>query len=311
MVGELVDRCRKALLTVTDDYEIILVNDCSPDASWDAIRRECARDPRVVGVDLSRNFGQHPAISMGLSMASGDWVVVMDCDLQDRPEEIPALYAKALEGWDIVQARRILRQDSSFKKLTGRIFHAVYDWLSGEKTDPTIANFGIYRADVVRAVVRIPDLSRGFGPLLNHLGFRTTAINVRHSARAEGTTSYTLRKLLKFAVDNCVANSNKPLRMAVTVGLTMSVLSFMLALWNLLAKLFGLIKVEGFTTTVFSIWFVGGLTLLVLGIIGIYIGRIYDQVKGRPYAVIRETINKENDSRCRVTGDTAARVTVN
>lgn len=291
MLHALVERCEKAIFTITDDYELILVNDHSPDNSWEIITQICASDPKVVGVDLSRNWGQHPAISAGLSVSTGEWVVVMDCDLQDRPEEIPALYQKALEGYDIVYARRVERQDGYWKRLSSTIFHTVYDWLAGYKTDKTIANFGIYNRIVIDEVCRIPDLSRGFGSLLHHLGFNSTAIDVTHAERMSGSSGYTLAKLLKLAFENCIANSNKPLRITVEIGLVMSTVSFLLALYNLIAKLCGIISVEGFTTTVFSIWFVGGLLLFVCGIIGLYIGKIYDQVKGRPYVVIRKVIN--------------------
>ena len=171
------------------------------------------------------------------------------------------------------------------------MFHTVYEWLTGYKTDKTIANFGIYKKIVIDEICKIPDMSRGFGHLLHHLGFKSTGIEVVHAEREEGKSSYTLMKLLKFAFENCISNSNKPLRMAVTLGLTMSIISCLLALYQIVAKLTGLIKVSGYTSTVFSIWFVGGLLLFVLGVIGLYIGKIYDQVKGRPYVVEREVIN--------------------
>lgn len=291
MLHALVERCEQALSTITDDYELVLVNDHSPDNSWEVLTEICASNPKVVGVDLSRNFGQHPAISAGLRLAKGEWVVVMDCDLQDRPEEIPALYKKALEGYDIVYARRVERQDGYWKRMSSTIFHTVYDWLAGYKTDKTIANFGIYNHIVIEEVNRIPDISRGFGNMLHHLGFRHTAIDVTHAERMSGSSGYTLIKLLTLAFENCISNSNKPLRIAVGLGLIMSTVSFLLALYNLIARLLGIIKVEGFTTTIFSIWFVGGLLLFVCGVIGLYIGKIYDQVKGRPYVVIRKVLN--------------------
>lgn len=291
MLHALVERCEQALSTITDDYELVLVNDHSPDNSWEVLTEICASNPKVVGVDLSRNFGQHPAISAGLRLAKGEWVVVMDCDLQDRPEEIPALYKKALEGYDIVYARRVERQDGYWKRMSSTIFHTVYDWLAGYKTDKTIANFGIYNHIVIEEVNRIPDISRGFGNMLHHLGFRHTAIDVTHAERMSGSSGYTILKLLTLAFENCISNSNKPLRIAVGLGLIMSTVSFLLALYNLIARLLGIIKVEGFTTTIFSIWFVGGLLLFVCGVIGLYIGKIYDQVKGRPYVVIRKVLN--------------------
>ena len=293
MVHMLVERIVNSVTTITEDFEIILVNDASPDASWSVIEYECAQDKRVKGINLSRNFGQHYAITAGLHYAKGEWVVVMDCDLQDRPEEIPALYEKALEGYDIVYARRVNRRDKGLKKLSSTIFHKVFDWLSGSKTDKTIANFGIYKRCVIAEYNRMPERARSFPSLINYLGFNDVTIDVKHAERADGRTSYTIHKLLKLSFDIIISNSNKPLRMTVELGLCMSAVSFLLALYNVVARLVGFISFPGYTTTVFSIWFVGGLMLFVMGILGLYIGKIFDQVKGRQLFVIKNKVNFE------------------
>lgn len=291
MVSELVHRIKENVSSITEDFEIILVNDASPDNTWDEIRNACNEDTRVKGINLSRNFGQHYAISAGLKFAKGNWIVVMDCDLQDQPEEIPNLYSKAKEGYDIVYAQRTIRKDVFFKRLSSRLFHKIFDWLSGTKTDESIANFGIYHSKVINEYNKMPEVARAFGSLIKYLGFRQTAITVSHAERAEGKSSYTLHKLLKLSFDVIIANSNKPLIMAVKLGFIISVLSFLLAVYNIIAHLVGIIQVAGFTTTVFSIWFVGGIILLVLGILGLYIGKIFDQVKGRQLFVIQDKIN--------------------
>ena len=291
MVHMLVERIVKSVTTITEDFEIILVNDASPDASWSVLEYECAQDKRVKGINLSRNFGQHYAITAGLHYAKGEWVVVMDCDLQDRPEEIPALYQKALEGYDIVYARRKQRQDKWLKRMTSRAFNAVLNRLSGLNKDKNVANFGIYHQRVIKEYNKIPEQSRSFGSLILYLGFRTAIIDVQHAEREEGTSSYTLVRMLKLAFDVIISHSNKPLRMAVGLGFSMSALSFLLALYNVVARMIGMISFPGYTTTIFSIWFVGGLMLLVMGILGLYIGKIFDQVKGRPIYVVRNTIN--------------------
>ena len=293
MVHMLVERIVQSVTTITDRYEIILVNDASPDASWQMIEHECAQNKQVKGVNLSRNFGQHYAITAGLSFAKGEWVVVMDCDLQDRPEEIPALYQKAQEGYDIVYARRVDRQDRWIKRVPSLLFNAVLDWLSGTNKDKSVANFGVYSQKVIAEYNKIPEYARSFGSLIRYLGFKTTAIDVQHAARAEGKSSYTWSRMFKLAFDVIISNSNKPLRMAVGLGFSMSALSFLLALYNVVARMIGMISFPGYTTTVFSIWFVGGLLLLVLGIIGLYIGKIFDQVKGRPNFIVQEKINFE------------------
>lgn len=295
MVGELVRRLQESLEPITDQYEIILVNDASPDHAWLEIERVCRLDPRIKGINLSRNFGQHYAITAGLRYATGQWVVVMDCDLQDRPEEIPSLYRKAQEGYDIVYARRVTRKDSFFKRMSSAAFHKVYNWLSGLNADKAIANYGIYNRRVIDAYNRMPEKARSFPSLIRYLGFRDTAIDVQHGERGEGKSSYSLRKLIRLSLDVIISNSNKPLRMAVGLGMGMAAVSFLLALYNLISKLVGFIRVEGFTSTIFSIWFVGGLLLFVMGILGMYIGKIFDQVKGRPLFVVMDLINIEEN----------------
>ena len=291
MVSELVRRNVAALNAITDDYEIILVNDASPDDSWKAIEQESKKNPKVKGLNLSRNFGQHFAITAGLNYASGEWIIVMDCDLQDRPEDIPALYAKAQEGYDIVFARRVVKHVGWWKRFSSVAFHWVFDWLSGSHSDSTIANFGIYRKCVIEEFCRMPEQTRVFKFLLEHLGFKRASIEVEQAERAEGKSSYNLSKLFKLSFDVIISNSNKPLRMAVGLGFGMSLLSFLLAAYNVLAKFLGIILVEGYTTTIFSIWFVGGLLLFVMGILGLYIGKIFDQVKGRQLFIIKDKIN--------------------
>ncbi len=291
MVAELVRRNVESLCSLTDDYEIILVNDASPDNSWSEIVRQCAENPRVKGINLSRNFGQHYAITAGLRYATGEWVVVMDCDLQDRPEEIPNLYRKAQEGFDIVYARRAVRKDGFVKKSTSALFYRVFRRLSGMESDKAVANFGIYHKRVIEEFNRMPEQSRFFPSQIRYLGFKDTAIDVEHSERSEGKSSYSLMKRFKLGFDVVVSNSNKPLRFAVGLGFCMSALSFLLALYNVIAKWAGVIQVPGYTTTVFSIWFVGGLLLLVMGIMGLYIGKIYDQVKGRQLFIVKDKVN--------------------
>lgn len=296
MIGALLERLDKSLINISKNYEVILVNDCSPDNTWEEIKRIAAKDKRVIGLNLSKNYGEHYAISAGLKYARGEWIVVMDCDLQNRPEDIPALYAKAQEGWDVVHARRVHKQFGFWKKLSSRVFHATYDWMSGHKSDNTIAEFGIYSAKVIAEYNKLKEVSRSFNFLIDFLGFRATTIDVQHDARAdEGESSYTLRKLLKLAFHSIIADSNKPLRMAVGLGFTMAFVSVMLALYNVVAYFFDLAIVRGYTTTIFSIWFATGLLLFMMGVLGLYIGKIFDQVKERPIYIVMDTVNVEKD----------------
>lgn len=291
IVSELVNRIKRTLSSITESFEIILVNDASPDDSWQMILQECESDIRVKGINLSRNFGQHYAITAGLHFVKGKWIVVMDCDLQDQPEEILNLYNKACKGYDIVLAQRLERKDTFLKRTSSMLFHSVFHYFSGIKTDKSVANFGIYNILVIQEFNKMPEKARSFPTLITYLGFRTATIPVQHACRYEGKSSYSLRRLLVLSFDVIISNSNKPLRMTVLCGITISLISFLLAFYNLVAYLSGIIRLPGFTTTIFSIWFVGGLLMFQIGILGIYLGKIFDQVKNRPLYVISHKVN--------------------
>lgn len=293
MLSELVERIHKAISPLTDEYEIVLVNDSSPDNSWERISEICAVDKKVKGINLSRNFGQPYAITAGLTYAKGNYVAVIDCDLQNKPEDLPAMYQKALEGYDVVSARRVVREDTFMKRMSSAIFHRVYDFLSGFETDKAVAEFGIYSRKIVDVYCSIPEYSRSFVELIHTLGFKKTTVDVLHDHRLEGKSSYNLYRLLKLSYNSIISNSNRPLHLAVALGLMMSILSFLMAIYNIFAKFLGLNEVAGYTSTIFSIWFVGGLLLLMMGVLGLYIGKIFDQVKGRPVFIVSDTLNIE------------------
>lgn len=296
MLPELLKRLHACLQTLTNNYEIILVNDCSPDHVWEAIRQICAVDKRVIGLNLSRNFGEHYAISAGLRYAKGEYIVVMDCDLQNRPEDIPALYQKAKEGWDVVHARRMRKQFGFWKRLSSKAFHAVYDWMTGHKSDSNIAEFGIYSARIISEYNKLGEVARSFNCLIEYLGFQVTAINVRHDSRADGGgSSYTFKKLFRLALDSIIADSTRPLKLAVVAGFTMSIVSIIMAAYNVVAYFFEFDIVRGYTTTIFSIWFACGVLLFMMGILGLYIGRIFDQVKARPIFIVMDELNVGED----------------
>lgn len=293
MLSELVERIHKAISPLTDNYEIVLVNDCSPDNSWECISEICKVDKKVKGINLSRNFGQPYAITAGLTYAKGNYIAVIDCDLQNKPEDLPAMYQKALEGYDVVSARRVVREDTFMKRMSSAIFHMVYDFLSGFDTDKAVAEFGIYSRKIVDVYCSIPEYSRSFVELIHTLGFKKTTVDVLHDHRLEGKSSYNLYRLLKLSYNSIISNSNRPLHLAVALGLIMSILSFLMAIYNIFAKFWGLNEVAGYTSTIFSIWFVGGLLLLMMGVLGLYIGKIFDQVKGRPVFIVSDTLNIE------------------
>jgi len=284
-------RLRNTLEGISRDFEIIMVDDASPDNAWAAIEALCLEDSRVKGIRLSRNFGQHNAITAGLDHVSGEWVVVMDCDLQDQPEEILKLYARAKEGFDVVFGRRINRRDGFLKRTSSRAFNALLSVLMDQKLDPTTANFGIYRRSVIDGFKRIRDVNRSFPVFVRWLGFRRTAVDIEHAARAEGKSSYTLRKLITFAVGNVTAYSNKPLILSIYLGLCMSGCSILAAVFFVVRYLQRGVGVEGWTSLMVSLYFIAGLLFANLGILGLYIGKAFDQTKGRPLYVIQETVN--------------------
>ena len=196
---ELHRRLVESVSTITDDFEIILVNDACPQNSWEVIEEICKEDSRVKGIELSRNFGQIMAITAGLDASKGDWVVVMDCDLQDRPEEIPNLYRKAQEGYDVVFARRAHRKDSFLKVLVSKIFYKIYSFASDGHYDPAICNFSISKRVVIDNYCKMREMHRAFVIYVKWLGFKQTAIDVEHDQRFEGKSSYNMKKRFKMA----------------------------------------------------------------------------------------------------------------
>lgn len=287
---QLYRRLRDTLEPLGGDFEIIMVNDHSPDDAWAVIGELARRDRRVKGINLSRNFGQHYAITAGLDYSTGEWVVVMDCDLQDQPEEIAKLYAKALEGYDIVLGQRRVRHDSWLKRTGSRLFYRLFSYLTDTRQDASIANFGIYHRRVIDTLVGMREKLRFFPTMVQWVGFRSAAIEIAHAGREEGKSSYNLRRLINLAVDVIISFSDKPLRLTVKLGLTLSFLAFLYALYIVIRALLGIKGIEGWPSLIVSIWFNAGLIIFILGMIGIYISKIYDEVKRRPIYIVRETV---------------------
>lgn len=291
IVGELVRQIKEAVITITDNYEIILVNDCSPDNSWMKIQQECEKDVRVKGLNLSRNFGQHYAITAGLFYSQGEWVVVMDCDLQDRPDEIQNLYRKAMEGYDSVFAQRVVRTDSFFKKIFSKIFYNLFSYLTDTKQDPTVANYGIYSRCVIDAILSMRDQIRFFPTMVQWVGFRKYYLPVEHSVRYEGKTSYNFKGLMRLALNTIIAFSDKPLRLTAKAGFSIAFISFLIGIVYCFLYLIGHIKVLGFTTLILSTWFLSGVLMLILGVLGLYVGKVFEKVKERPTFIVSQSCN--------------------
>ncbi|MEZ9128870.1 glycosyltransferase [Vibrio splendidus] len=295
-LDELISRLMCILKTKTNNFEIILVNDASPDRSWEIIKEHASIEPRVKGINLSRNFGQHRAINAGLAHSQGRWVVVMDCDLQDQPEDICILYEKALEGFDVVFGKRTERKDSFLKKLSSKVFYRVYDYLTGYITDHSIANFSIISRKVVNSYLLMKEQHKPYGYFVNWLGFKRVNIDVNHAQRPQGHSSYTFKKLLQLASDNIISQSNKPLRMSIKFGFSMSLFSMLYSVYLVFQYLINDIPVAGWTSVMVSIYFVSGIILANLGFVGLYIGKVFDETKGRPMYVVDElTFNKDDN----------------
>lgn len=272
------------------DYEIILVDDRSPDDSWAIMKDLSTQNPKIKSIRLSRNFGQHPAIMAGLSHAKGEWIVVMDCDLQDQPKEIEKLYKKALAGFDVVLARRTKRQDSYLKKLGSRIFSKVYGFFTDTKYDNEIANFGIYNRKVIQSILQVSDYIKFFPLFVNFVGFNTTSIPVEHASRESGGSSYSIPKLISLAFNSIISFSNKPLKIFVKFGVVISFLSVLIGTYYLYEAYTNRIEVIGYTSIIVSIWFLSGVIITTVGITGIYVGKIFDQTKNRPVFIIDEVV---------------------
>jgi polyisoprenyl-phosphate glycosyltransferase len=288
---ELHRRISAAAATISTDFEIILVDDASPDDSWSGIEELAKNDPKVRGFQLTRNFGQHHAITAGLSEARGDWVVVMDCDLQDPPEAIPRFYEKATrEGHHCVLGLRKQRKDSLWKRMQSRAFYKIFSFLTEIEYDERVSNFGIASRQVVNEINGMGESVRYYPGFLFWLGYPTAFVDVAHEERFAGKSSYTFLKLLRHSQNIILAHSTKPLRLAVGFGLTLSIGAFLAGIiYFLYVVRFGS-QVMGWPSLMITLMFSTGAIILTLGILGLYIGRIFIEVKRRPlYAVRKRT----------------------
>ncbi|MEH2259732.1 glycosyltransferase family 2 protein [Nostoc sp.] len=284
---ELYQRLKASLEIITEDFEIILVEDCGGDRSWEIIVELAKKDPRIKGIQLSRNFGQHYGITAGLDHCNAEWVVVMDCDLQDRPEEIPRLYAKAQEGYDVVMARRGKRKDPILKRFTSWLFYKIFNYLADINYDGQVGNFRIISRKVVHSFCLIREQLRIFGGLIDWMGFATASIDVQHDSRLTGKSTYTFGKLWKLASEIVIAYSDKPLRLSIKLGFLISFLAFTYGIYIFIHALFYGSTVTGWSSLIVSLYFLCGIIIAVLGIIGVYLNKTFNETKRRPLYLIR------------------------
>lgn len=241
---------------------------------------------------LSRNFGQHPAIMAGLNQSKGNWIVVMDCDLQDQPHEILKLYNKAQEGFEVVLAKRTARKDGFFKRMSSKLFYKVFNFFAGVDINNEIGNFGIYQRKVIDSLFNLGDALVFFPLFIQWVGFKKTEINVNHASRYDGKSSYNFITLFKLAFNTIISFSDKPLRLFLNLGIVISFGSFIGAIYILYKALNNEIEVMGYSSIFISICFFSGLIISFLGIIGIYLGKTFNQTKHRPIYIIDDSYHK-------------------
>jgi polyisoprenyl-phosphate glycosyltransferase len=291
LIDELVKRVKTNVKLITEDFEIIIVDDGSQDNTWNLIENEAKSENRIKGIKFSRNFGHHYAITAGLHNSDGEWVVVMDGDLQDRPEVIPDLYKKAQEGFDVVFVSRQNRPEKLYYRILQKIFYQVLRTLSGINFDSRQANFSIIRKKVIEAFKKFPESARFYGSTIIWLGFKRTFIVADHGVRYSGRPSYTIKKRFKLASDIILSFSERPLKFAIVFGLLISTISIFLAARIVYGSFKWGDEVSAWSSIVTTILFSTGVILVLTGIIGIYIGEIFKQVKNRPLYVIDEVMN--------------------
>jgi polyisoprenyl-phosphate glycosyltransferase len=284
-IRHLHERLTAALRTLEASYEIILVDDRAEDGSWPEIERLADLDASVRGILLSRNFGQHAAITAGLHYSRGAWVAVMDCDLQDPPEVIPHLYAKALEGHDIVFGRRSHKPTGIVRRLLGRLYFRGIRMFGESSIDGQHGSFSVISRKVADAFLTFHDQDRHYMMILTWLKFDTASIDYEPAQRYRGRSSYSLSRLLEHAVDGVFFQTTILLRWIVYLGFCLAGMGGLLAVYLVTTRIFGS-AYPGWTSIVTAVVILGGFIILSTGITGLYIGKVFDQVRARPVFVV-------------------------
>ena len=292
-VSPLYERLTETLMKITTSYEIILVNDGCPKDSWIEVEKVCKRDKKVVGINLSRNFGQVNATNAGIEYSSGNYVIVMDCDLQDEPEAITDLYQKIQEGYDIVFVGRKNRKDNGFVMFWSRLFYKIYNHMVEGYYNPDIGNYCIVKRKIVDEYCGLPEHNKSFTTILSWMGYRTTMLMVEGGERYEGRSSYNMRKKIKMAMDLITFQSNKPLLFVIELGIGIAALAFLFIIYQALVYLFVGGAPSGWMSLIAVVCLIGGVQLSSIGVVGIYIGNIFNEIKNRKSYFIQEILNGE------------------
>ena len=278
------DRLSRSVTEVSERYELVFIDDRSVDGGWDVLCSLARRDPHVRAFRLSRNFGQDAAITAGLAQARGEWAVVMDCDLQEAPEDIPRLWAAAREGYDVVRSVRRGWRHSAFRRWTSRLYRQLT-----METDvrPDYSNLSLLSRRVIDAFLRLRDRDREYMIALDWLGFDSTTIEIDHAERYAGKSGYSLRRLVRVALDGMFFQSTVLLRVVVLVGFLVAGAGAVLAVYEVIDYFAepGQ-RVAGFASLAVLTLFLAGFIIVSIGVVGLYVGRIFEQVKDRPLYLI-------------------------
>jgi dolichol-phosphate mannosyltransferase len=278
------------------DVELIFVDDGSSDSTRDILKTFASEDPRIKLIGLARNFGHQIAVTAGMDAARGDAVVLIDADLQDPPEVIHEMVAKWREGFDVVYGTRTERPgESAFKLATARGFYRLLNRLSDVPIPMDTGDFRLMSRHVVDTLRAMPERDRFVRGMVSWVGFRQTALPYRRAARFAGESKYPLRKMLDFATDGILSFSTKPLQLSVALGMFSASLAFVGIVYALFLRLFTNIWVEGWTALMIAVLFIGGVQLISVGILGEYVGRIYNEIKHRPLYVVQEYLGFDDN----------------
>lgn len=291
IIEALVGRIEEEVSKVSDTYEIILIEDASPDGSWEVIQRICSWNTHVKGVKLSKNFGQHNAIRSGIDLASGDVCIVMDCDLQDNPIYIKDLLSKWEEGNDIVYTVKETRKHSVFKNLAATVFNKMFNYFASEVSSyNNVGSYSLISRKVMNAFKQYKDHQIHYLLVLRWLGFTSDYIRIEHSDRYEGKSSYTLKKLFDHAMVGIIYQSDKLLKISIYLGFVISMLSILSIILVVILYFYSGFQ-SGWASLFVMISFFAGIILIAIGVLGLYIGKLFEQVKDRPKYLIDEKLN--------------------
>ena len=292
VIEELAARLREVMDALDGDAEAILVDDGSRDNTYELMLEVARADPRFRLVKLSRNFGHQIALTAGVDLAAGDAVIVLDADLQDPPEVILEMAARWREGYDVVYAVRDVREgETRFKRATASAFYRAFNRISEVQVPLDVGDFRLVDRRALDVFSRMRESNRFVRGMFSWIGLRQTGVLYERKERFAGETKYPLKKMLRFAMTGVISFSSAPLRVALNLGFAVSFISFALGIWSLIVKVSGLYNVPGWTSIVVVVTFIGGIQLVVLGVIGEYIGDIHAEVKRRPLYVVSELEN--------------------